>query len=254
MTDPRLSNKVALIGGVGPGMGQAMARLFAQEGAAVAMMARRGSHLAEAEARIVEAGGRALAYRGDTTQAADVQRAVSATVQAFGRLDIVLCNSGGQFEPTREFDQMDDAYFERALANHLRTILNLARHARPVMRSQGGGVILTVGASRSVRQAGNPAYGAGKGGVEGLTLNLAREFYPDNIRVNCIAPGLVRAPLAQGPVSPAGGPLARTGRPEDMAYAALFLASDEAAWITGQVLAIDGGVDANARPLWAFER
>jgi NAD(P)-dependent dehydrogenase (short-subunit alcohol dehydrogenase family) len=254
MTDPRLSNKVALIGGIGPGMGQAIAILFAQHGAAVAMMARRGPNMAEAEKRIAEIGGRALAYRGDTTQAGDVQRAVAATLQAFGRLDIVLCNSGGQFEPSREFDQMDDAYFERAVTNHLRTILNLARHARPAMRAQGGGAILTVGASRSVRQEGNPAYGAGKGGVEGLTLNLAREFYPDNIRVNCLAPGLVRAPLAQGPVSPPGGPLARTGRPEDMAYAALFLASDEAAWITGQVLAVDGGVDAGARELWEFER
>jgi 3-oxoacyl-[acyl-carrier protein] reductase len=254
MTDPRLSNKVALIGGVGPGMGQAMAVLFAQEGAAVALLARREAHLAQTQARIAGAGGRALAWQADTTVEAEVQRAVAQTVEAFGRLDVVVCNSGGQFEPGREFDQMDDAYFERALTNHLRTIVYLARHARPIMRAQGGGVVLTVGASRSVRQEGNPAYGAGKGGVEGLTHNLAREFYPDNIRVNCIAPGLVRAPLAEGAVAPAGGPLARTGRPEDLAYAALYLASDEAAWVTGQVLAVDGGVDAGARPLWQFER
>jgi 3-oxoacyl-[acyl-carrier protein] reductase len=250
----RLSNKVALIGGVGPGMGQAMAVLFAQEGAAVALMARRENHLEETAARITSAGGRALACRGDTTVEADVQRAIGQSAESFGRLDIVVCNSGGQFEPAREFDQVDDAYFERALTNHLRTIWYLARHARPVMRAQGGGVILTVGASASVRQEGNPAYGAGKGGVAGLTLNLAREFYPDNIRVNCVAPGLMRAPLANDVVAPVAGPMARTGSPVDAAYAALYLASDEAAWVTGQVLVVDGGVDAGVRPLWQFER
>jgi 3-oxoacyl-[acyl-carrier protein] reductase len=254
MTTPRLANKVALIAGVGPGMGQAMAVLFAQEGAAVAMLARREASLVESAARIQGAGGRALPLQASSTDEAAVQGAVAQTVQAFGRLDIVVCNAGGQFEPAREFDQVDDAYFLRALTNHLMTIVYLARHARPVMRAQGGGVILTVSASRSVAQEGNPAYGAGKGGVAGLTLNLAREFYPDNIRVNCIAPGLVRAPLASGPLAPAPATLARTGRPEDLAYAALYLASDEAAWVTGQVLAVDGGVDAGARPLWQFER
>ncbi|MBI3763899.1 MAG: SDR family oxidoreductase [Chloroflexi bacterium] len=250
----RLRNKVALIGGVGPGMGQAMAVLFAQEGAAVALMARRDDHLAGTAERIEQSGGRALACRGDTTHEADVQRAVAQTVATFGRLDIVVCNSGGQFEPTREFDQMDDAYFNRAITNHLITLLYLARHSRPIFRSQGGGAILTVAASESVRQEGNPAYGAGKGGVVGLTLNLAREFFPDNIRVNCVAPGLIRAPLANGNVAPVAGSTARTGRPEDVAFAALYLVSDEASWVTGQVLAVDGGVDAGARPLWQFER
>jgi NAD(P)-dependent dehydrogenase (short-subunit alcohol dehydrogenase family) len=250
----RLSNKVALIAGVGAGMGQAMAALFAQEGAAVAMMARREVNLAATAVRIQGAGGRALPLQADTTSEADVQRAVAQTAEAFGRLDIVVCGSGGQYEPAREFDLVDDDYFQRALTNHLMTIVYLARHARPLMRAQGGGAILTLGASRSVGQDGNPAYGAGKGGVAGLTLNLAREFYPDNIRVNCLAPGLVRAPLASGTVAPAPATLARTGRPEDLAYAGLYLVSDEASWVTGQVLAVDGGVDAGTRPLWQFER
>jgi 3-oxoacyl-[acyl-carrier protein] reductase len=250
----RLADKVALIAGVGPGMGQAMAVLFAQEGAAVAMLARREANLVESAARIQGAGGRALPMQGDSTRQADGQRAVAQTVDAFGRLDILVCNSGGQFEPTRDFDAVDEAYFMRAVTNHLMTIVNLARQARPLMRAQGGGAILTVSASRSVAQEGNPAYGAGKGGVAGLTLNLAREFYPDNIRVNCLAPGLVRAPLASGPVAPAPAALARTGRPEDLAYAALYLVSDEAGWVSGQVLAVDGGVDAGARALWQFER
>src|SRR5262245_44265154 len=126
----RLANKVALIGGVGPGMGQAMAVLFAQEGAAVAMMARREVNLAATTARIQAAGGRALPFRADTTAEADVQRAVTQTAEAFGRLDIVVCGSGGQFEPAREFDQVDDDYFQRAWINHLMTIVYLARHSR----------------------------------------------------------------------------------------------------------------------------
>lgn len=250
----RLNGKCALIGGLGPGMGKAMARLFAQEGARVGVMARRAEHAEDAVAQIRGAGGEAVALRGDTTSEADVNRAVASLAAGFGRLDIVVCNSGGQFEPARDFDGVDDAYWDRAITNHLKTIVYLARHSRPVMRAQGGGSIITIGASTSVRQEGNPAYGAGKGGVLGLTLNLAREFYPDNIRVNCVAPGLVRAPLARGPVRPVGGSMARTGRPEDVAFAALYFASDESAWVTGQVLAVDGGVDAGTRGLWEFER
>lgn len=250
----RLTGKTALIGGMGPGMGMAMALLFAQEGARVGVMARREAHSQEAVRRIRGLGGEALALRGDTTSEEDVRRAVQAAVDATGRLDIVICNSGGQFEPTREFDQVDDGYWDRAITNHVKTVLYLARHARPVMRAQGGGSLITVAASHSVRQEGNPAYGAGKGGVLGLTLNLAREFYPDNIRVNCVAPGLIRGPLAEGSVRPVVGSMARVGYPADVAHAAVFFASDESAWITGQVLAVDGGVDAGARGLWEFER
>jgi 3-oxoacyl-[acyl-carrier protein] reductase len=103
------------------------------------------------------------------------------------------------------------------------------------------------------QQAGNAAYGAAKGGIIGLSQSLAKEFYADDIRVNCIGSGLLRKPLAEGSVKPVTG-LARTGRPEDIAYAALYLASDEAGWVTGQVLNVDGGVDVGTRPLWQYER
>ena len=86
-----------------------------------------------------------------------------------------------------------------------------------------------------------------------MSQSLAKEFYADDIRVNCIGSGLLRRPLAEGPVKPVTG-LARTGRPEDIAYAALYLASDEAGWVTGQVLNVDGGVDVGTRPLWQYER
>ena len=107
---------------------------------------------------------------------------------------------------------------------------------------KGGGSIIAIGASDSVRQEGNLAYGTAKSGILGLTKNLAREFYPDNIRVNCVAAGLFR------------GKLMRTGYPQDIAYASLFFASGEANWITGQVLTVDGGVDAGTRTLWEYEK
>jgi 3-oxoacyl-[acyl-carrier protein] reductase len=103
------------------------------------------------------------------------------------------------------------------------------------------------------QQAGNSSYGAAKGGVIGLSQSLAKEFYADDIRVNCIGSGLLRKPLADGAVGPVTG-LARTGRPEDIAYAALYLASDEAGWVTGQVLNVDGGVYVGTRSLWQYER
>ena len=122
------------------------------------------------------------------------------------------------------------------------------------MDRQGGGSIVTVAASFSVRQEGNPAYGAAKGGVIGLSQNLAREFFESNIRVNCIAAGLFRGRLGDGRIGPAAATLSRTGHPQDIGYAALYLASDEAGWVTGQTLAVDGGVDVGTRPLWQHER
>ena len=126
------------------------------------------------------------------------------------------------------------------------------------MKSQGGGSIVSVAASFNVRQAGNASYGAAKGGVIGLATSLAGEFYKDNIRVNILLPGLFRGSLGKSVIKPADNTLARTGFPEDIAYAALYLASDESAWVTGQTLAvdggIDGGIDVGTRPLWEFER
>jgi NAD(P)-dependent dehydrogenase (short-subunit alcohol dehydrogenase family) len=146
---------------------------------------------------------------------------------------------------------VDADFWHQALRNTLDGIYHLAQAARPYLR--GGGAIVTIAASFSVRQEGNPAYGAAKGAITGLSQSLAKEFYEDEIRVNCIGSGLIRAQLAGGPVRPVTG-LARTGRPEDIAFAALYLASDEAGWVTGQVLNVDGGVDVGTRPLWQFEK
>ena len=148
---------------------------------------------------------------------------------------------------------MDEGILVGRGLEHLNSLYNAAQSCRPVMKEQGGGSIVAVAASFSVRQEGNAAYGAAKGGVIGFARNLARELYADNIRVNVIGAGLFRASMGDQPLSPAPAALARTGHPEDIAYAALYLASDESSWVTGQVLAVDGGVDTGTRGIWDHE-
>jgi NAD(P)-dependent dehydrogenase (short-subunit alcohol dehydrogenase family) len=131
---------------------------------------------------------------------------------------------------------------------------NLCKIVKPIMISRGGGSIIAIGASDSVRQEGNAAYGTAKSGILGLTKNLAREFYEDNIRVNCVAAGLFRGKLENREITTAENTLLRTGYPQDIAYASLFFASDESNWVTGQILTVDGGVDVGTRPLWQYEK
>ena len=247
----RLKNKVALIAGAGPGMGRATALLFAQEGAKVGVIARDPVKGEETARRITAAGGEAIALAGDVATRAGAEKAVNTVVGRWGRLDILYYGAGGFFRPDKEFDDIDETFWNLALHNTLNGLYHLAQISRPYLR--GGGAIVAIAASFNVRQAGNPVYSAAKNGVIGLCQNLAQKFYADDMRVNCIGGGLFRAPLAEGPVQPVAG-LARTGRPEDIAYAALYLAGNEAGWVTGQMLTVDGGVDAGTRAVWAFEK
>jgi 3-oxoacyl-[acyl-carrier protein] reductase len=240
--------------GVGPGLGWASTTLFAQEGARVAVTARRREHLEETVGHIRSLGGQAAALQGDVSVKSEAERVVREAMERYGHIDILYSAAGGNFDPNRDFGDVDEAFWSQTMTNTVTGLYNLAQAVHPFMKEQGRGAIVTVAASFSVRQEGNAAYGAAKGGVIGLSQNLAREFYPDNIRVNCIAAGLFRGKLGEGKVSPAAPTLARTGHPQDIGYAALYLASDEAAWVTGQVLSVDGGVDSGTRPLWKYER
>ena len=251
MPEMRLQGKVALLAGAGPGMGRATALLFAQHGARVAVVARDETKGMETAQRISAAGGTALALSADLADGAAAQHTVQQVINAYGRLDILYFGAGGFFTAAKEYAEVDLEFWHLALRNTLDGLYHVTQAARPHLR--GGGAIVTVAASFSVRQEGNPAYGAAKGGLIGLSQSLAKEFYADEIRVNCIGAGLIRAPLADGPVQAVAG-LARTGRPEDIAHAALYLASNEAGWVTGQVLNVDGGVDTGTRPLWQYDR
>lgn len=249
----RLRDKVALLSGVGLGMGRATALLFAREGASVVLSARRQEPLEETASLIGPSHGGTTVVPGDVSVKSEAERVVTRVVDEYGRLDILYCGAGGFFEPGRDFGDVDQAYWQGVLDNTANSLYNLAQAVSPVMRGQGGGSIVSVAASFSVRQAGNPAYGAAKGGVIGLGQSLAIKLYPDNVRVNTIAPGLFRDLTHRGKADIPPRSLARTGHHADIAYAALYLASDEAAWVTGQVLTVDGGVDAGTRPLWEYE-
>lgn len=250
----RLTNKVVLLAGAGPRMGRATATLFAQEGAKVAVNARSEDHLEETVSGIETLGGEAIAIPGDVSSKAEAERVVGEAHGKFGRIDVLYCGAGGFFEPTREYSDIDEQYWGTVLKNTMDSLYNVTQAVAPIMAEQGGGAIVAVTASFSVRQEANPAYGAAKSGVIGLAQSLARELYPQNIRVNTIAAGLFRGKIGEGPIAPAPAVLARTGYPQDIAYAALYLASDESWYVTGQVLAVDGGVDVGTRLLWQFER
>ena len=250
----RLENKVALLTGIGQGMGRATARLFAQEGAKVALSARGRGRLEETASQITAAGGISIVVPGDLSKKSEAEAIVHQVINKYGRIDIVYSAAGGNFDPTRKLNDVDEDFFNSTLNNTVNSLYNLAQLVRPIMKNQGGGSIVSVAASFSVRQEGNSAYSAAKSGIIGLSQNLAREFYSDNIRVNSIEAGLFRGGLKEGAIAPADTTLLRIGYPQDIAYTALFLACDESSWITGQTLAVDGGVDAGTRSLWEYER
>ena len=250
----RLENKVALLTGIGQGMGRATALLFAQEGAKTALTARGSANLEETADRIQKAGNTALVVPGDLSIKSEAENVVHKVIEEFGRIDILYSAAGGNFDPSRKLSDVHDEFWSSTIDNTLNSLLNLSQAARPQMKKQGGGSIIAVAASFSVRQEGNASYGAAKAGIIGLSQNLARELYEDNIRVNTIAAGLFRGKLPEGNVQPAASNLSRTGHPQDIAYASLFLGSDESSWITGQTLAVDGGVDVGTRQIWEYEK
>ncbi|CAM5762094.1 glucose 1-dehydrogenase [Bosea minatitlanensis] len=244
----RLKDRIALITGAGSGLGLAMAERFAAEGAKVALVDWNGEAAAAAAARL---GAAAIAVRADVTQAANVQASVARAVGVFGRLDI-LVNNAGSSHGKGPFETVSEAEFDRIFAVNLKSVFHYCNAAVPVMRGQGGGVILNVGSTAGNRpRPGLAWYNASKGAVHNVTKTLALELAPDGIRVCALAPVATETPLLATFLGEdtaekreqmrAIVPLGRLGRPEDVAHAALYLASDEASFLTGVVLDIDGG-------------
>ena len=250
----RLNNKIALMTGIGQGMGRATAKLFAQEGAKVILTARTEEKLQETATQIQNLGGTSIVVPADVSVRVEAKSVISKIIEEFGRLDIIYSAAGGNFDPSRKLQDVDEKFFDQTISNTVNSLYNLVHEARPIMKNQGGGSIVSVAASFGVRQEGNSAYGAAKSAVIGLTKNLARELHEENIRVNSIAAGLFRGSIGEGKVLPAEPTLLRIGYPQDIAYCSLFLASDESSWITGQNIAVDGGVDVGARDIWKYER
>jgi NAD(P)-dependent dehydrogenase (short-subunit alcohol dehydrogenase family) len=245
----RLAAKVAIVTGGASGIGRASAERFAAEGAAVVVadVAPAGEAVADG---IRRRGGDAVFVRTDVAREADIEAMIAAAVDRFGRLDILFNNAGvGTFVP---FEKLEPETWDRILAINLRAVYLACRRALPHLRATRGVILNTASQSGLQGQPLNEAYCASKAGVILFTRSLAREVGPAGVRVNCLCPGGIETPLLMGFVEAAGKtaadvqrpPIGRLGVPEDVAAAALFLVSDESAFITGVALPIDGGAVA----------
>ncbi len=249
----RLKDKVILVVGAGEHLGRSAPLLFAQEGAKVVIVARREHVLKETVEMIRGKGGEVEYFLGSAVNAAKAQEMVDFTVEKYGRLDCLYNNSGGGWgELDHKLHELSDDAFDQIVASNLTAVYNASRAAVKQMLKQGqGGALLSVTASRVVRRMANPIYAYTKAGMIEMSKNMANDYHEDGIRVNCLMPGLfVYAPVKDPVVTPIIKQLIRRlpkterqGDPSDMAYAAAFLLSDEASFITGQAIAIDGGDD-----------
>ena len=247
----RLRDRVALISGGDSGIGRAVALAFAREGADVSILYFNEHQDAHETVRLIEAEGRqCLAIDGDIGKPDFCRSAVAQTIERFGRLDVLVNNAGIGDQTSATVDQQVDA-FDRVLAVHLRGSFLMSREVGRVMLAQGGGAIVNLGSIAS--SLGIPmrnAYSAAKAGIVAMTRTMGCEWAPHGVRVNAVAPGYVRTALverltAQGALNTAAidarTPMARMGRPDEIAAAIAFLASDAASYITGAVLPVDGG-------------
>ena len=243
----KLKGKIAFITGFGSGLGQAIAIVYAREGAAVAGTSPTESKGRETVAMVEKLGGKALFWPGDVSNSVQMKRLIDETVRQWGGIDIVV-NSGG-VRTNGSITDITEEDWDRTLDVNLKGAFIVSRMAIPEMIKRGGGVILNIGArSGMLGQAGRAAYCASKGGLVTLTEAMAMDHAKDKIRVNCICPGPTRTPMVDTSTPEKLAryktrvPIGRIGEPEDVAYAALYLASDEASMVTAAILPVDGGM------------
>lgn len=246
-----LAKKVAIITGASSGIGRAAARLFAGEGASLVVVARRQAGLDDLLSRIDGMGGHAIAVAGDVREESTAKRAVEVAVSTFGGLDIAF-NNAGALGPTGPVAEIPLAGWRDAVAINLTSAFLGARYQIPEMLKRGAGSVIFTSTfvGHTVGFPGTAAYAASKSGLIGLTQALAAEYGPHAIRVNALLPGGTDTPMAaemngtpEAMAHVAGlHALKRIARPEEMAQAALFLASDAASFMTGTAMLVDGGV------------
>jgi len=260
----RLKGRVAMVvgaGSIGPGWGngKATAVTFARQGAAVFCVDRNAAAAAETVAIITGEGGRAQAFTADVSRAAEVEAMVAACLEAYGRIDVLDNNVG--IAEIGSVVEVEEAEWDRVFAVNLKSAYLTMKHVIPVMVKQGGGSIINISSVASIRQIGISyvSYGASKAAMNQMTRTSAVEFASRHVRVNAILPGLMKTPMvehsaglaasyAKGDVEEmwrkrdAQVPMGHMGDAFDVANAALFLASDEAKYITGITLVVDGGL------------
>jgi NAD(P)-dependent dehydrogenase (short-subunit alcohol dehydrogenase family) len=246
-----LSGKVAVITGSSRGIGRAIAERMAEHGARVVISSRKPAPCAEVAAQInARLAGQAAAIPANISSKQDLQRLVDETRKAFGQIDVLVCNAASNPHFGSMLDVPDEA-FRKVLENNIIAQSWLIQLVAPEMRARRDGAIILISSIAGLRGTpGIGAYGVSKAADMALARNLALELSPFNIRVNCIAPGLVKTDFAralwdtpEGERRLAeGAPLRRLGEPDDIAGAAIFLAARAGAWTTGQTIVVDGGV------------
>lgn len=249
----RLPDTVALVTGGGSGIGRAISERFAREGATV-IAADRYLDRAEETARLIaEAGGTALGIGADVANGEAVAAMADRLESEYGRVDVLVNNAG--LSVGDDILTIDEATWDLNLDVVLKSVFLCSKAVLPGMLKRQRGAIVNIASVNGLWGVGEEAYAAAKAGMVNLTQNMAMKYGDRNVRVNCIAPGTIRTPI-WGPRVAADPqvferlsrwyPLGRVGEPDDVANAALFLASDEAAWITGVVLPVDGGLMAGS--------
>ncbi|MFP4359595.1 MAG: glucose 1-dehydrogenase [Alphaproteobacteria bacterium] len=244
-----LENKIAIVTGAASGFGKGIAEAYVREGAKVACLDVNAKGAAAVAAGL---GDAARAFGCDVADGASVRAAVRRAHDAFGRIDIVV-NNAGVSHKNQSMLEVDEAEFDRVFAVNVKSIYHMAQATLPLMRDQGGGCVVNVGSTAGVRpRPGLTWYNGSKGAVNLLSKSMAVELAPDNIRVNCLAPVIGETALLETfmgvPDTPdnrarfiATIPMGRLSRPQDIAQAAVWLACERAAFVTGVVLEVDGG-------------
>ena len=251
----RVEGKVAIVTGAGSGIGRASAILLAKEGAKTVVVDRNAEAGEETVRMIKEAGGEAIFVKADVSEAADIKKMVKTAVSTYGKLNILFNNAGliAEVAPTAE---ATEEKFDETIATNLKGAFMGMKYAIPEMLRIGGGSIINIASIAGTKGVTNaPAYAASKGGVLALSRATAIEYATQNIRVNCISPGTISTPAMAALMKDdpeikrnyeEAVPQGRLGRPDEVAQVVLFLASDEASHVTGEKLAIDGGLEADS--------
>jgi len=247
----RLQDKIAIVTGAASGIGRGVAQVFAREGCKLTLVDVNEAGLKETLASIqAQEGAQAIVAPADLSRSEDVQRAVGQAITKYGRLTTLInCHGISLLQDTRILD-VPEEIFDRTIASNLRSIFLTCKYSIPHIKQAGGGAIVNLASAAAFGGGGGTSYTASKGGVTAITRAISFQHAADGIRCNSICPGPIDTPMIQismkklgaTSMAPRPGTIPRMGRPEEVAFLIAFLASDEAAYITGAAYTIDGGM------------